>query len=352
MHGKWEKFAELYRKVAPAVFLLAVLLLLWLSSYAYAPGPLQTGQETTVIIPAPSSFSAIEERLAGAGVLYSDLRFRILAKLMGVNKGLHPGEYRFRDRPTPYQILRQLYKGSLIRHPLTIPEGANLQQIGDLLVKENWTSAPEFQAAVTDPKFITELGLKYPTLEGYLFPDTYFLERGVFNLRAFLTIMVTQTRKILAATGAATGLPAYGLNAHQILTLASIVEKETGLAAERPLIAKVFLNRLRDGMRLQTDPTVIYGLHSFNGNLTKKDLQTPSPYNTYLIQGLPPGPIANPGQAAIQAVMAPATNGDYYYFVSKNDGSHYFSRFLAEHNRAVNRYQRQPPTIKRKSVRL
>jgi len=348
MRPKWEKYAELYRKVAPAAFLLPVLLLLWLSSYAYGPGPLTNGPEAPVIIPAPSSFSAIEEKLAAAGVLKSDLRFRILAKLMGVNKGLHPGEYRFPPQATPYQILRQLYKGSLIRHPLTIPEGANLKQIGALLSKEGWSSEAEFRAATSDLKFLAELGLNSPSLEGYLFPDTYFLERGVFNLRAFLTSMVAQTRKILAATGAVSGLPAYGLNAHQVLTLASIVEKETGLASERPLIARVFLNRLREGMKLQTDPTVIYGIATFTGNLTKKDLQTPSPYNTYLIPGLPPGPIASPGRAAIQAVMAPAPNGDYYYFVSKNDGSHYFSRSLAEHNRAVNRYQRQPPAPKMK----
>ncbi|NTV12740.1 MAG: endolytic transglycosylase MltG [Desulfobulbaceae bacterium] len=348
MHAREGRFAEIYRQVAPAAFLLPLLLLLWLSSYAYAPGPGLAAPEESVIIPANSSFSTIEKTLSEAGVLRADLRFRLLAKLMGVNKALHPGEYRFRDRATPYQILRQLYRGSLIKHPLTIPEGANLKQIGTLLIKEKWTSEAEFRAAVTDPKLIAELGLKYPNLEGYLFPDTYFLERGVFNLHAFLTSMVAQTRKILAATGATTGLPAYGLNAHQVLTLASIVEKETGLAAERPLIARVFLNRLRDHMKLQTDPTVIYGLTAFTGNLTKKDLQTPSPYNTYLIPGLPPGPIANPGRAAIEAVMAPAPNGDYYYFVSKNDGSHYFSRSLAEHNRAVSKYQKQQPTTKKK----
>ncbi len=348
MHGKWEKFAELYRKVAPAAFLLAVMLLLWLSNYAYAPGPSQTALEVTVIIPTNSSFSAIEEKLAAAGVLSADLRFRILAHLMGVNKALHPGEYRFRDRPTPYQILRQLYRGSLIKHPLTIPEGATLKQIGALLSKEGWISETEFRTTITDPKFIAGLGLQYPSLEGYLFPETYFLERGGFNLRALLTTMVVQTRKVLAATGATSGLPAYGLNTHQVLTLASIVEKETGLASERPLIARVFLNRLRQGMKLQTDPTVIYGIKGFNGNLTKQDLLTPTPYNTYLIPGLPPGPIANPGQAAIQAVMAPTPDGDYYYFVSKNDGSHYFSRSLAEHNRAVNRFQKQPPSKKKK----
>jgi UPF0755 protein len=348
MHWQQERFAELYRKGAPWAFLAAILLLLWLSSYAYRPGPATPTPEVTVIIPAASSFTAIEGKLAAAGVLRSDLRFRLLAKLMGVSKALHPGEYRFSGRPTPYQVLRQLYRGSSIKHPLTIPEGANLKQIGALLSKEGWTSESEFRTAITDPKFLAELGIQAPSLEGYLFPETYFLERGGFNIRAFLATMVAQTRKVLAATGAASGLPAYGLNAHQVLTLASIVEKETGLAAERPLIARVFLNRLRDNMKLQTDPTVIYGIKAFNGNLTKLDLMTPTPYNTYLIQGLPPGPIANPGQAAIQAVMAPAAEGDYYYFVSKNDGSHYFSKSLPEHNRAVSRFQKNRQTNKPK----
>lgn len=345
---KAKKFREIYQKVAPFAFLLPIILLLWLSNYAYGPGPVTTTPEVTVIIPAESAFPAIEKRLSEAGVIRPDRRFYFLAKLMGVGKSLRAGEYRFSDRPTPHQVLRQLYRGSQIRHPLTIPEGANLKQIGAILSKEGWTTEKEFRATIADPKIFAELGLKYPSLEGYLFPETYFLERGVFNLRAFLATMVAQTRKVLAATGAAAGLPAYGLNAHQVLTLASIVEKETGLAAERPLIAGVFLNRLRAGMKLQTDPTVIYGLKAFNGNLTKLDLLTPTPYNTYLIPGLPPGPIASPGQAAIQAVMAPAAVGDYYYFVSKNDGSHYFSKSLPEHNRAVSRFQKNRLSTKPK----
>jgi len=147
-------------------------------------------------------------------------------------------------------------------------------------------------------------------------------------------------RKVIAETGANQGKPEVGLDLHNVLTLASIVEKETGLARERPLIARVFLNRLRKGMKLQTDPTVIYGIEDFDGNLTRRHLREYTPYNTYVIRGLPPGPIGNPGRAAIQAVMEPA-RGSYYYFVSKNDGSHYFSRSLSEHNRAVNKYQKR-----------
>lgn len=339
MPWKGKRFAEIYRKGAPFAFLVPILLLLWLSNYAYRPGPGAAGREATVIIPADSSFTAIEKNLAAAGVIRADRRFLLLAKLLGVSKSLRAGEYLFSGRPTPYMVLRQLHRGARIKHPLTIPEGSNLAQIGAILAKGGWTTESEFRATIDDPQFIMKLGIPHPSLEGYLFPDTYFLERGVFNLRTFLTAMVAQTRRVLAATGATAGQPDYGLDAHQVLTLASIVEKETGLAVERPLIARVFLNRLRDGMKLQTDPTVIYGIKDFNGNLTKLDLRTPTPYNTYRIAGLPPGPIANPGRAAIQAVMAPAA-GDYYYFVSKNDGSHYFSKTLPEHNRAVSRFQR------------
>ena len=152
--------------------------------------------------------------------------------------------------------------------------------------------------------------------------------------------MVSQMRTVLAETGAESGLPQANLDVHEILTLASIVEKETGQTLERPLIARVFLNRLHKGMRLQTDPTVIYGIKDFDGNLTRHHLREYTPYNTYVIKGLPPGPIGSPGRAAIEAVMQPA-RGSYYYFVSKNDGSHYFSKSLTEHNRAVNKYQKR-----------
>jgi UPF0755 protein len=320
--------------------LLSVAFCIWLGAYAFAPGPLEPEAERKVLIPAAIPFPAIAEILVAAGIIRMDRRFALLARLMQVTTALRAGEYLFSGQITPYRVLRDLFRGSRLQHPLTIPEGANLKEIGAILARDGWTTEAAFLAAAQDPDFIRELGLQEVGLEGYLFPDTYLFERGNRNPRSIIRAMVAQTRMVLAATGADQGLPAYGLDVHGILTLASIVEKETGLGLERPLIARVFLNRLKKGMRLQTDPTVIYGLTDFNGNLTRLDLQTPTPYNTYLIGGLPPGPIANPGLAAIQAVMVPAP-GDYYYFVSKNDGSHYFSRTLAEHNRAVNRYQRR-----------
>ena len=312
----------------------------WLGVYAFTPGPERQEPERLVQIPANLPFPAIQEILVDSGVIRPDRRFSLLARLMFVTTSLRAGEYSFPVPVPPYRVLQDLYRGSKLQHPLTIPEGSNLKQIAAILARGDWTSEPAFLAAANDPDFIRELGLTVPNLEGYLFPETYLFERGNRDPHPIIRAMVEQTEKVLAETGADKGLPQYGLDAHGVLTLASIVEKETALGLERPLIARVFLNRLQCGMRLQTDPTVIYGLSDFDGNLTRKDLRTPTPYNTYLVAGLPPGPIASPGLAAIQAVMKPA-EGDYYYFVSKNDGSHYFSKTLSEHNRAVNRYQKQ-----------
>jgi UPF0755 protein len=340
MSGNGKIIRNLMVRTATTLALLALAFACWLGAYAFTPSPEKPEAERLVRIPATLPFPAIQQILVDSGVILPDRRFSLLARLMLVTNSLRAGEYVFPVPVSPYRVLLDLYRGSRLQHPLTIPEGASLKQIGAILAGGDWTSETAFLDAVSDPDFIRELGLSVPTLEGYLFPDTYLFERGNHDPRIIIRAMVKQTCRVLAETGAQSGLPQYGLDAHGVLTLASIVEKETGLGLERPLIARVFLNRLQRGMRLQTDPTVIYGIADFNGNLTRRDLQTPSPYNTYLNQGLPPGPIASPGLAAIQAVMAPAP-GDFYYFVSKNDGSHYFSRTLEDHNRAVNRYQKR-----------
>ena len=193
-----------------------------------------------------------------------------------------------------------------------------------------------FTTLAHDPNFCTSLGIDSDNLEGYLFPDTYFFEKGM-PPETILATMVTRFQKVF--------VPAWknrarqrGLSVHQVVTLASIIEKETGTPDERALISSVFHNRLKRNMRLQSDPTVIYGISNFNGNLTRKDLKTPSPYNTYIIKGLPPGPIANPGRLAMEAALFPV-NSKFYFFVSKNDTTHHFSATLKEHNRAVGKYQ-------------
>ena len=187
-----------------------------------------------------------------------------------------------------------------------------------------------------DPEFIKSLKLDVPNLEGYLYPETYLFTPGIDEAQ-LLRMLVEQFHNQLdpALLKKAKQL---NLNRHQLVTLASIIEKETGLVKEMPLISSVFHNRLRRGIPLQTDPTVIYGIKNFDGNLTRNHLKTPTPYNTYMIKGLPPGPIANPGKAALNAAAEPAKS-EYLYFVARGDGSHYFSKTLKEHNGAVRKYQ-------------
>ncbi|MCL2459346.1 MAG: endolytic transglycosylase MltG, partial [Desulfobulbus sp.] len=202
--------------------------------------------------------------------------------------------------------------------------------------QDGWVKQDRFLGLVKDGAFIRQLGIEADSLEGYLFPETYTLVRNEADEAAVIRMMVERFQQTWQALNAPESLE---LNRHQLLTLASVVEKETGVATERPLIAQVFYNRLARKMRLQSDPTVIYGLPDFNGNLSKADLKRETPYNTYLIPGLPPGPICNPGRAALEAVLHPVES-DALYFVAKNDGTHIFSTNLADHNRAVQHYQR------------
>jgi UPF0755 protein len=211
-------------------------------------------------------------------------------------------------------------------------------QIADILDQKRLALKQDIFRLSRDPVFIQSLNVQAPTLEGYLFPDTYHFSRFTppeTIIRTFVTrFHDVLTPEIKART------TAMGMTLQDVLTLASVVEKETGLAAERPLVSGVFHNRLRRGIPLQSDPTVIYALESFDGNIRKADLSVESPYNTYKVRGLPPGPIANPGLAAIHAALYP-TETDFVYFVSRNDGSHHFSVTLADHNKAVDIYQRR-----------
>lgn len=326
-----------------AVWLCGVALLvsagfgIWIWSYAITPIPAREGANLHILIPPRTSLAGIGSILAENGVIPPGRGFYYLARISRLSQRLQAGEYLFTSGQTPYQILRTLATGATVRWSVTIPEGTNIYQLADILAEGGWGERDHFLELARDPQILAKHGVEGASLEGYLFPDTYQLLRG-HNPREIIELMLERGRQVRQKLGDLHENP-LGLSPHQVLTLASIVEKETAVPEERPLIAQVFLNRLRQRMRLQTDPTVIYGLRDFNGNLTRKDLETPTPYNTYLINGLPPGPIANPGRAAIAAVLQPASES-YLYFVSKNDGTHYFSRDLAEHNRAVQKYQK------------
>jgi UPF0755 protein len=361
-----------------------LLAALWLWSYAVRPGSTggisrqaAGGAEDTIMIPPGTGLRGIRAILAEAGTIEDDVRFVLLARLLDISHRLQAGEYHFAADATPVDILRQLEAGRIVRWPVTIPEGASLFEIAAILSRGQWVDRERFLALVRDPHFTRTLGVEADTLEGYLFPETYYLSRGqspeeivrmmVAHLRAVIAELCpesnsgvrseesefrmeetehrtqnTEHRKQNTENGTQLSCPDSSsppFNLHELLTLASIVEKETGRAEERHLIACVFLNRLRQGMRLQADPTVIYGIDDFDGNLTRRHLRSDSPYNTYKIKGLPPTPIANPGRAAIEAVLRPAPE-PYLYFVSRNDGSHQFSATLKEHNRAVAQFQK------------
>jgi UPF0755 protein len=294
--------------------------------------------EVTVVIPKRTGFAGIQEILAENKVIEDDIRFRLLARVTGKAQVLKAGEYIFPPGLSPYQVLSLLEEGKVVQWPITIPEGTELEGIADILAEDNWIDRQRFLELVRNDDLIQDLGLSSDSLEGYLFPDTYYLSRGNQDEAAIIRMMAARFQEVYQEIRTAVvGQPS--LSQHEIITLASIVEKETGQEDERPLVAQVFINRLNKNMRLQADPTVRYGLGQFAGKLTRQDLQTTTPYNTYVIKGLPPGPICSPGQAALTAVMQPA-EGDLLYFVSKNDGTHHFSKTLTEHNRAVAKYQR------------
>lgn len=296
--------------------------------------------EQFVEIPPGSAVSAIGRRLANAGVVPDPLTFRYAVWRIRA-KSLKAGEYRF-DRPmSPEEVARKIARGDVYLRQITFREGLSIRDMAALFEQQGFGARQAFIDAASKPDPIRALDPAAADLEGYLFPDTYALPRRA-TAETLVGMMVARFLKQVGGdlSGRAT---AAGMNVHQAMTLASIVEKETGKAEERPLVAAVYANRLKIGMGLQCDPTVIYALQRTGRdtkNLTREDLQYDSPYNTYRYAGLPPGPIASPGKASIDAALQPASV-PYLYFVSRNDGSHAFATTLEEHNKNVFRWQVQ-----------
>ncbi|RLJ03269.1 MAG: endolytic transglycosylase MltG, partial [Candidatus Aenigmatarchaeota archaeon] len=297
-------------------------------------------KETIFIVKKGAGLRAVANELRRKSLIKSKDLFILCAILKGGTKDVKAGEYSLNQSMSPLRIFNILSTGAIKTYTLTIPEGLTAQQIADLLAKKNLTNMSEFIPLVMDKTLAASYHIDGTNLEGYLFPDTYVISRDT-GARELIDLMIKRFQKIftdlIKDQESTTGRL---LPAKDIVTLASIVEKEAGLPEEKPIIASVFLNRLKKRMRLESDPTVIYGLKNFDGNLKKKDLRTPGPYNTYLNYGLPPGPIANPGRESLMAVLKPAKT-NYLYFVAKNDGSHHFSASLSEHNKAVYRYQKR-----------
>ena len=319
-----------------ALALTAVGVRTYLQSPASEGSGAGTGPSTIVYIKPKTSVQEIAQTLQQAGVIQSRIVFLALAYVQGSLTRLHAGEYEFPAGTSLFEILRKLEAGKVVTHQVTIPEGFTAQDIARLLAGERLVDVDRFMELVKDAKFAESVAVPGDTLEGYLFPDTYRLTRGMGE-DEILRIMVARFRQAVPE-GFEQRAEELGMDAHSVITLASLIEKEARLDAERPLVAAVFYNRLRRNMPLQSDPTAVYGTVDPPHRITSSDLRRQSPYNTYLIAGLPPGPIANPGMASIMAALHPA-NVNFLYFVAKNDGSHFFSRTLDEHSQAVHKYQ-------------
>lgn len=305
----------------------------------HAPHKGYQAAEQFLDIPSGTGTAAIGRRLVDRGIVRDEATFRAALWWSGRSRALQAGEYRF-DRPlAAVDVVDRLARGDVYTRRITFPEGLTIQEMARVYEAREFGMAADFVKAAGDASPIGDLDPAATDLEGYLFPDTYALPRGT-PARRLVALMVERFRATYDDE-LRRRAQEQGLTTRQVVTLASLVEKETGRADERPLIAAVYRNRLRLGMGLQADPTVVYALQKagrYNGNIRRQDLAIDSPYNTYRHAGLPPGPIAAPGRASIDAALLPA-RVSYLYFVSRNDGSHVFAVTLAEHNRNVRQFQ-------------
>lgn len=314
-----------------------VIMALYAAFYSYAGNPVDSeGREVEIAIARGSSFSAVVDLLDDAGLVGRRQYFLLLSYVKGAPKQIRAGEYELNSSMTPEGILDRLMEGRVKGYRVSIPEGFTVRQIAARLAARGIVDEDRFRTLARDKTFLSSLEIPGASAEGYLFPDTYVFSRSMDEERV-ITFMVDQFRSRITPEMKEQAKK-LGLTMDEIVTLASIVEKEGGKKDEKPLVAAVFYNRLKRKMRLQSDPTVIYGIEDFDGNLKKRHLEEETPYNTYQIAGLPPGPICNPGMDAIMAALHPAPV-NYLYFVSKNDGSHHFSSNLKNHNKAVITYQ-------------
>ncbi|OGW42005.1 MAG: hypothetical protein A2010_06080 [Nitrospirae bacterium GWD2_57_9] len=283
------------------------------------------------------SFKAIAGVLQKEGVIRYRGYFELIGRLQGISRRVRVGYYGLSTNMSLWEVLDALRKGKIIEYEVVVPEGYNLYQIGWTLSGTPLVSDPQqFIKLVRNREYVRSLGIEADTLEGYLFPDTYFLPKGI-KLEDIPRRMVQRHQAVFVDSYRARA-EELGMTEQQILTLASIIEKEAKVPSERTLISAVYHNRLKKGMRLQADPTCVYGTKAWVTNVTREDLKRKSPYNTYLHKGLPPGPIANPGQGAILAALYPE-QVDYLFFVAQGDGSHYFSKDYGAHEKAVGRYR-------------
>lgn len=332
-------------KIVISIVVLALVagLLFWESLLSLMIAPPKSSQALSqpaiIEVPKGATLAAVSYELAEKGLIRSPRLFRLYARLKGESHGLKMGEYEIPVSANPKAILDILTSGKSKLYSVTFPEGANIFEVASALDKTGHYSGLEFLKKVRDPKYARQLlGEDAPSLEGYLFPETYNYTKYT-TLDGLIRAMVNRFQAVFNEISQDYDGP---FSRHQIVTLASVIEKETGAPEERALISSVFHNRLKKGMRIQSDPTIIYGYWVETGeplkNIRKSDILRATPYNTYTVKALPAGPVANPGAEALRAAMFPA-NSDYLYFVSRNDGTHIFTTNYKDHQRAVRDFQ-------------
>ncbi len=283
------------------------------------------------------SLKKLAGELESAGIISNARLFGVYARLRDADAKVKAGCYQFSDGLSPAEILRRMVAGEIFAARFSVPEGYSVYQIAELLESRHIFKKEPFLRQCFNRELLKELGIDGTSVEGYLYPATYTIPPNM-DEAGLVRAMVGQFDKIYGKKFA-DRVRSLGVPRRMVITIASIIEKEAIVPTERPLIASVFRNRLNAGMPLQSDPTAIYGVRACGGKVSKQDVMRRTPYNTYLIKGLPPGPIGNPGSSAIEAAITPAASS-YFYFVAKKDGTHYFSATLEEHNRAVHRYLR------------
>ena len=307
----------------------------WLIGFALSPIELAAPTVEFSIRPG-STLRGATRQIIEAGLSMPEWKFVLLARANGASAGVKAGSYQVSDGVTPLQLVRKITRGEYAQAEILLVEGWNFRQVREALNAH--ADLRHDSAGLSEAQIMAKLGAPGVLPEGAFFPDTYVFAKGASDLAVLARARSTMKKRLESAwAGRAPDLPM--TDPYEALILASLVEKETGRASDRTMVAAVFANRLRRKMKLQTDPSVIYGMgEKFDGNLRKRDLVTDTPFNTYMRLGLPPHPIAMPGLASLEAVMHPAQT-DALYFVSRGDGTSEFSRTLVEHNRAVGKYQ-------------
>jgi UPF0755 protein len=318
------------------LLVLAAAGITWLNIHFYKP--FHPAAEPKIIeFSHGTSLRSISTKLEEEGIIRNRHLFSFLTWRQGQTRNLHAGEYRLSASMSPAAILETLSRGQVVLYPLIVPEGYTIWEVATAAEGAGIESAKKIESLARDSSFLRKFNIQASNAEGYLFPETYHFPKRTPANKVLGQMIQTFWKQF--SPDLIRKARDRNFSIHQVVTLASIIERETGVPDERPLIAAVFQNRLLRGMRLQADPTVLYALGRTSGPLTRQDLKVDSPYNTYRVKGLPPGPIANPGLASLRAALSPAPV-DFLYFVARGDGTHVFTRTLREHLKAVSEYRR------------